>query len=305
MVSSRESQTKSFEAALAADRARVNERIEALVSALVRAPEPLAEAIRYVLLGGGKRLRPVLCMWTHDALGGEERDAALDVGAALECLHTYTLVHDDLPCMDDDDMRRGRASCHKRYDEATAVLVGDALQALSFEIVATLPARHEGLAAGAALYVSRVIAQAAGTRGLITGQALDLSPGSLERTEAAVENIHRHKTAALISASMLCGAILARADAEVQRRVREAGTAAGLAFQIVDDVLDIEADASTLGKTPGKDAAAGKLTYPGVAGVEAARRRARELVDEARCLMAPEQESGLVRLLEYLTERER
>ena len=289
--------------ALGEVRARVEARLAELVDALVDTTPRMDEAIRYVVLGGGKRLRAALCIWTHDMLGGDDVEGAVDAGAAIECLHAYTLVHDDLPCMDDDDLRRGRPSCHRQYDEATAVLVGDALQALCFEILATLGPRR-GVADNRVVMLTRTIAEAAGTKGLITGQALDLYPDAAGATEVDVERIHRHKTAALIAASMSAGAILAGSDQATLDRVRDSGMDAGLAFQVIDDVLDVEMDDKTLGKTPGKDAKAGKLTYPSVIGVGAARQRARDLVDRARESLGASG-SQLGDLLGILVERTR
>jgi geranylgeranyl diphosphate synthase type II len=268
-------------AALEKSRDEVNRRLGAIVEDEAGAPDDMRSALRYTLLDGGKRLRPVLCLWTHDGLGGEQRDACIDVACALECLHTYSLIHDDLPCMDDDDLRRGKASCHKKFGEAVAVLTGDALLTLCFDVIARLGERW-GLEAGAIVETSRVVARAAGTEGLITGQALDLVSDTFEPTLEMVDRIHSHKTAALISASMLAGAVVAGADTAAKGRVERAGEMAGRAFQIIDDILDVQMDAETLGKTPGKDAKAGKLTYPSVVGLEAAKRRATELVEQAR-----------------------
>jgi geranylgeranyl diphosphate synthase type II len=266
--------------ALEASRIEVNRRLEAIVDDQA-GPEHMVSALRYTLLDGGKRLRPALCLWTHDGLGGKQRGACLDVACALECLHTYSLIHDDLPCMDDDDLRRGKPSCHKEFGEGVAVLAGDALLTLCFDVIARLRDRY-GVDADTVVGTTLVVARAAGTEGLITGQALDLISDTLEPTIDMVERIHTHKTAALISAAMLAGAVVAGADAEARLRVERAGLMAGQAFQIIDDILDVQMDAETLGKTPGKDAAAGKLTYPSVAGLEEARRRAAELVEEAR-----------------------
>jgi len=266
--------------ALQSSRTEVNHRLEAIVKEQT-GPDHMLAALRYTLLDGGKRLRPVLCLWTHDGLGGKQRDACLDVACALECLHTYSLIHDDLPCMDDDDLRRGKPSCHKKFGEGVAVLTGDALLTLCFDVIAKLGERW-GVGADTVVGTTLVIARAAGTEGLITGQALDLISDTLEPTLDMVDRIHKHKTAALISASMLAGAVVAGAGADARLRVERAGLMAGQAFQIIDDILDVRMDAETLGKTPGKDAAAGKLTYPSVAGLEEAKRRAAELVERAR-----------------------
>jgi geranylgeranyl diphosphate synthase type II len=285
------------------EREAVETRCGELVAALVGGPVEIREAIRYALLGGGKRLRPILCLWTYDMLGGKQRDACLDVACALECLHTYSLIHDDLPCMDDDDMRRGRPSCHVRFGEANAVLAGDALLTLSFEILATVPKRWH-VAGVTMVEAVRVLAQLSGSAGLIGGQVLDLMGDRLEQSVELVDEIHRMKTAALIAASMECGAVLAGAPATDRDRVRNAGITAGRAFQIVDDVLDIETSAEQLGKTPGKDVAAGKLTYPAVEGVEASKRQAAGLIETAKAEIAAYEGSGsLSYLFDYIVQR--
>jgi geranylgeranyl pyrophosphate synthase len=235
--------------------------------------------VGYSLLDGGKRLRPLLCLWTFDLAGGSNRSAALDAACAIECVHTYSLIHDDLPSMDDDDMRRGKPSSHRRFDEATAVLAGDALLTLAFQVLATIGLRHPGVAADTSLETLRTLSAAAGTGGLITGQALDLKPevdGGLE----AVTRIHENKTARLIGASMEIGAIVGGAGADFRSAVRQAGVQTGLAFQIVDDLLDLEMDEETLGKTPGKDVKTGKLTWPAAAGRDEARSQAARLLEQ-------------------------
>jgi geranylgeranyl diphosphate synthase type II len=281
--------TPDFEHLAAPDRDAVEARLGALVDGLASHHEGMRDAIRYSLLGGGKRMRPLLCLWTHDALRGTSRDAALDAACAIECVHTYSLVHDDLPCMDNDDFRRGRPSSHRRFGEAVAVLTGDALLNLAYEIVATLPVRH-ALAADVSLGAASVLAHAAGTAGLISGQALDLAPPA-PRDADVVNAIHERKTARLIAASMEIGAVLAGADNAIRARVRGAGLDAGRAFQITDDILDIEGAKETLGKTPGKDVHDGKLTLPSVVGVEASRERARARM-EAALTALPEASGG-------------
>lgn len=261
------------------DRAAVETRLSDLVDRLASHHDGMREAIRYSLLEGGKRVRPLLCLWTHDALGGSRRDAALDAACAVECVHSYSLVHDDLPCMDDDDFRRGRPSSHRRFDEATAVLAGDALLNLAYEIVFTLGERH-ALPDSTIITAGRSLALAAGTGGLISGQALDLSATGGGDVRL-VERIHENKTARLIAAAFEIGAAFADAPPQVRERFRRAGTGVGLAFQIVDDLLDLEGSKEMLGKTPGKDVHGDKLTYPSVVGRDGARRRASELVAAA------------------------
>ncbi len=298
----------NFLADAACERDAVEERCSALVDTLASHHPRITEAIRYTLLGGGKRLRPVLCLWTHDFIGGARRNAALDAACAVECVHTYSLIHDDLPCMDDDDLRRGHASAHVQFGEAVAVLTGDALLTLAFEILATMPDRHANLSCEHALSTMKVLAGAAGTGGLITGQALDLeSEGSAQATTELVDRIHTHKTGALIAAAMELGAIVGGAGPDACSRVRGAGILAGRAFQIVDDVLDLETDEETLGKTPGKDVKEGKLTYPSIVGMERARLEARSLADESGAALRRVEKGGdirpLISAMEFIVDR--
>ena len=292
-----------FTASMEEERRRVERRLERLLDELGRGPSVIEEAMRYMVLDAGKRLRPLLCLWTHDALEGVNRDACLDVACAIECLHTYSLIHDDLPCMDDDDMRRGKPSCHKKYGEAVAVLAGDALLTLSFDILVSTGERWK-LAGGVVVDATRVVSRAAGTSGLIGGQVLDITSDTFEPTADLVEKIHAMKTAALISASMETGAVLAGAPAAERERIRLAGVWAGRAFQIVDDVLDLESDGQTLGKTPGKDVRDGKLTYPSLVGIETSRERAKTLIDRATKELDGWPKAGLlVALLNFIVER--
>ena len=283
------------------DRALVEARLAGLVDLLASHHTGMRDSIRYSLLGGGKRVRPLLCLWTHDALHGSDRDVALDAACALECVHTYSLVHDDLPCMDDDDLRRGQPSSHKQFGEAVAVLTGDALLTLGFEILATLPSRHR-LADATALAATATLARAAGTEGLISGQALDLEPPE-PRDATVVNAIHLHKTAMLIAASMELGAIAAGRTGNDRERVRRAGLDAGLAFQITDDVLDLEGAQETLGKTPRKDVDRGKLTLPSVIGIDAARERAHDHVAAALAEFREASETPLEALIRHIVER--
>lgn len=284
-----------------ADRDAVETRLAALVDALASHHAGMHEAICYSLLGGGKRVRPLLCLWTHDAFDGAQRDIALDAACALECVHTYSLVHDDLPCMDDDDLRRGRPSSHRQFGEAVAVLAGDALLTLGLEILATLPERHRSSDAQA-LAATATLARAAGTEGLISGQALDLAPPE-PRDAGVVHEIHRKKTAMLIAASMELGAIAAGRAAADRERVRRAGLDAGLAFQITDDILDLEGAQETLGKTPGKDVDRGKLTLPSVLGIDAARAQAREHVGAALAEFPEAARTPLETLIRHIVAR--
>jgi geranylgeranyl pyrophosphate synthase len=244
----------------------------------------LLEAMRYSTLAGGKRVRPVLVYTTGEALGAplELLDAA---ACAVELIHVYSLVHDDLPAMDDDDLRRGRPTCHRAFDEATAILTGDALQARAFEVLAQAPA---GIPASARIEMLRVLANAIGTRGMAGGQAIDLEAVKQTLNEAQLERMHRQKTGALIQASVMLGAISAgAADAAQHAALESFGAEIGLAFQIQDDILDVEGSTDLLGKRAGADADLVKPTYPSVLGLETARARAHACRDRAIAALAP------------------
>ena len=280
--------------------AAVAERVERGLGALAEArrgagPERLVDAIRYALLGGGKRLRPALVLATCQAHGGDVSDGALAMryALAMECVHTYSLVHDDLPAMDDDDLRRGRPTVHKAFDEATAVLVGDGLQSLAFaHLLAAPDPRGRPLA--------RLLADNAYL--MVEGQQRDMEGEHRRLGEAEVETLMRCKTGALLAASVAGGALCAGAEAEGAYRT---GLRLGLAFQIADDLLDLTADTATLGKRAGKDAAAGKSTLPALLGPEAARRRAEALLGEALADLAPlgEPAEALRALARYVIDR--
>ena len=245
-------------------------------------PSRLESAMRYSLMAGGKRLRPLLCVLAAEACGGS-RDEAMPAACALEMVHTYSLIHDDLPAMDDDDLRRGRPTCHKAYDEATAILAGDGLLTLAFQVLAQ---RVRGEVA--AVRCVRALAEAAGPEGMVGGQMADLeAEGRLDGTPEALEAIHRRKTGALLRASLRMGAHVAGASEDEVAALDRYGEAIGLAFQIVDDLLDVQGDEAKLGKRVGKDSELGKWTYPGFLGVEGSRLRARQLADEAVAALAP------------------
>ena len=240
----------------------------------------LADAMRYSVFAGGKRLRPVLVLLASDLCGGS-REVAIVPACAMEMVHTYSLIHDDLPAMDNDDFRRGRPSCHKAFDGATAILAGDALLTLAFEILAGPPC--ERLAARLAAELAR----AAGHAGMVGGQMADMLFAGGAPTPAAVAFIHERKTAALMGASLRLGAIAAEAPADTVARLGRFGERLGLAFQIADDALDVEGTREALGKTAGKDASSGKVTYPAVYGLAESRRMAAQLIDEAIGELAP------------------
>jgi geranylgeranyl diphosphate synthase type II len=238
-------------------------------------PARLAEAIRYSLLAPGKRLRPALVLWSAEACGCNE-ERAMPAACAMEMVHCYSLVHDDLPAMDNDDLRRGRPTLHRAYDEATAILAGDALLALAFEVLVRYTEPAEVAAECCA-----ALAHAAGATGLVGGQADDLDAQSRDGDVGALERVHERKTGAVIQVSLRLGALIARADDDEKSALDTFGRKLGVAFQIADDVLDVQGQEAALGKRVGKDSAQGKLTYPALLGVDESLRRARLLIDEA------------------------
>ena len=266
-------------------RSAVDTALEASLHRVDQAPARLRDAIAYSLMAPGKRLRPTLVLLATEACGGES-ESALPAACAVEMVHTYSLIHDDLPAMDDDDLRRGQLTCHKKFDEATAILAGDALLTLAFELLAAELQPGELAAQCAA-----ELAHAAGAIGMVGGQADDLvnaelkvseqAPAEIATAGHALESIHRRKTGALFLASLRLGGYVARADREQLAALDAYGQRIGLAFQIVDDLLDISGQESHLGKRVGKDAGQGKLTFPGVFGAAASRDRAEHLVREA------------------------
>jgi geranylgeranyl diphosphate synthase type II len=249
---------------------RVNAALERLLPSETEAPGELHKAERYSMFAGGKRLRPALCIGAYEACGGQG-DAVLPAACALEMVHTFSLIHDDLPCMDDDDFRRGRPTNHKVFGEAMAVLAGDALLVQAFEMVAATGKP------GCVL----TLAQALGSRGMLGGQVVDILSEGKSVDLDTVDYIHRHKTAALIAGSLVLGAQMADAPAPVIEGLREFGYKIGLGFQIVDDCLDLEQTTEVLGKDAGSDVENGKATYPSLLGLEASKRRAHELIETA------------------------
>lgn len=269
-------------------------------------PERLADAMAYSLLAGGKRLRPVLALAAFEACGGRREDeaVALAFASALECVHTYSLIHDDLPAMDDDDLRRGRPTCHKVYGEATAILAGDGLLTEAFALLADGPETTR-------LPLVALLARAAGAAGMVGGQQLDLELTGA-RSESGplpalpvVENVHRLKTGALLAAATEGGAIAARAGAETVGRLRQYGQALGLAFQIADDILDVVGDPDEMGKSGRGDEEKGKPTYPALVGLEKARMLAKAARDAAVEAVADlgERSEHLEALADFAIER--
>ena len=249
-------------------------------------PERVHAAMRYSIFAGGKRIRPLLSLAAAHLVGGANGGArALPFACAVELIHTFSLIHDDLPAMDDDDLRRGRPTCHKAFDEATAILAGDALHALAFEVISSAALSEAD--GSAALPALRVLARACGTAGLIGGQMDDLKFEGIPAQPEDVERIHRTKTGALIVAAIEGAGSLAGASTEQARALHAFAEPIGLAFQIVDDVLDVSGDVRSLGKTPGKDARSGKATWVALFGVEASKRRAEELHAQALAALQP------------------
>ena len=252
--------------------ARVERGLDLHVPRADARPARLHTAMRYSLQAGGKRLRPVLVLAAADLFDAKD-DTALPAAIAVECIHTYSLIHDDLPCMDNDDLRRGRPTAHKAFDEATALLAGDALLTHAFSLIATAYAAQPALAQA----LVRELADAAGSRRLVGGQMEDLlAEKKTDATADELEFIHLNKTAAMIEASLVMGGLVGGAGQEAIAGLRRAGGPLGLGFQIIDDILDATADSATLGKTAGKDARAGKTTYVTMHGLEASRRLADE-----------------------------
>ena len=275
--------------------------LERLLPGAEQAPQRLHQAMRYVSLGGGKRLRPLLALAAAE-LGQADR-AALEAGmAAVELIHVYSLVHDDMPAMDNDSLRRGKPTCHVQYGEAAALLSGDALQTLAFELLS----RPTGLPGARQLRMLSTLAQAAGSLGMAGGQAIDLANVGKAMNQAALEKMHSLKTGALIRAAVALGALSCPdVDDESLARLDDYARKLGLAFQVIDDVLDCEADTATLGKTAGKDADADKPTYVKLMGLPQARAYAEALVAEAVAALAPfgEKAAHLRGLAEFVTAR--
>jgi geranylgeranyl pyrophosphate synthase len=275
----------AFAAQLEAWRKRMEAALEARLPGPDVVPSRLHEAMRYSVLGGGKRIRPALVFATARTLGLDEKEVEA-AACAIELVHVYSLVHDDLPAMDDDDLRRGRPTCHKAFDEATAVLVGDALQTLAFQVLA----RDPGLPASAAIRLRLVdlLAEASGTFGMAGGQAIDLAVQGKRLDVAQVEEMHARKTGALIRVSIMMAAACAPAlDAWLHDALGQFADPIGLAFQIQDDLLDLLGDVSTLGKATGADSERGKPTHPAIIGIPASQERVRLLHAQALAALTP------------------
>ncbi len=276
--------------------------LERLLPPVDAIPSSIHRAMRHSTFAGGKRLRPILAMEAARMIHHGDLPAGVEeLGAAIEMLHTYSLIHDDLPALDNDDLRRGKPTCHVVFGEAIAILAGDALQTLAYQTLAKLRCP-----AAATVEIVRLIAEATGTvEGMIGGQVLDLEGEHSKPTAESVDAIHRAKTGALIRVSLVAGGVYAGGDKDDVRRLTEFGRKAGLAFQIVDDVLDVTQDSEQLGKTAGKDLTSDKATWPSIFGIEASRAHATKLIDEAFSELAPygSASEGLKAVARYLVER--
>jgi geranylgeranyl diphosphate synthase, type II len=282
------------------DRLAVEAQLERVLPAESASPASIHEAMRYSVFAGGKRIRPILCLETA-RIFEDEASAALFPGCAIEFIHTYSLIHDDLPALDNDDLRRGKPTCHKKFGEATAILAGDALLTLAFETIAATPVSSERR-------VSMVteVATAAGTvNGMVGGQVADLEAEGQKVGPKTLEYIHKSKTAALIRASITSGALSAGAPASDVARLRRFGEAIGWAFQVTDDILDVEESSAALGKTAGKDVVQQKATYPAVFGLERSHQIAKDLATKAIAELEPygEKAGRLRTIAEFLVLR--
>ena len=283
--------------------AQTDAALDRLIPLETQHPVSIHKAMRHSVFAGGKRLRPVLCIEAGRMVRGSVPPKIEELGAALEMLHTYSLIHDDLPALDNDDLRRGRPTCHKVFGDAIAILAGDALQTLAYETLARLECPAESR-----VRIIEEIAHATGTLdGMIGGQVVDLEAEHTQPTAEMLEYIHRAKTAALITASLVSGGLYAGAKDREVRRLRGFGKSIGLAFQIVDDVLDVTQTSEQLGKTAGKDTAAQKVTYPALFGVEESVRKADALVSNAFAELEGfgERAERLKELARYLVERKK
>jgi geranylgeranyl diphosphate synthase type II len=278
------------------NRVLVDQLLDRFTPSADNAPRSIHAAMRYSLMAGGKRIRPILCQAAFDYCASNRVDNLENVYramAGLEMVHTYSLIHDDLPCMDDDDLRRGIPTCHKKFGEGIAVLAGDALHVIAFQLLAETGNPQ----------VVLELAQAVGTEGMIGGQVADIEAEGKQVTQADVVYIHTHKTGALIRGAVRIGAILANADQATLKRLTIYGEKVGLAFQIIDDILDIEGDQGKLGKQVGSDSKNQKATYPGAVGMVQARREAAHLIDESLALFGDE-DNALTFLARYIGQRE-
>jgi len=293
---------------LAGERMAVEAALERVLPAADAWPQSLHQAMRYAVFAGGKRVRPVLARLACRVAGGDP-EAITEAACGLELIHTYSLVHDDLPALDDDVLRRGRATVHVAFDEATAILVGDALLTEGLLVLARFPRGPEWAVRRAA--AAELVGEAISSRGMVGGQVEDLEATgristSRDDLQAVLERIHRHKTGCLLKAAVELGAVLAGVDQEAQKRFATFGAGLGLAFQVADDILDATASAAEIGKSPGKDAAAGKLTYVTLYGLDRAREHLRRIESELiECAGRLGDDGSLADLVRYVARRRR
>ena len=292
--------TDAFSTELDRKAQRVNDVLESLLAEQVDAESELKKALEYTLHGKGKRIRAALTLWCCELVGGKVNQDAEIAAAAIEMVHTYSLIHDDLPAMDDDDMRRGKPTCHKAFDEATAILAGDALLTLAFEVLSEKVGQPD-----IAVELISQLARAAGPAGMIAGQMADLKAENGGGTEELLKFIHTNKTAKMFRCAAVCGAICGGADKTQIEILCEYGLKIGLGFQIADDILDVCASSEHLGKTAGKDAKAGKMTYPAIIGMEKARKLEERLAKEAIAVLEPfgPEANALIQLAKALLGR--
>ena len=283
---------------------RINRALESLLKTADK-PDRILEAMTYSLMAGGKRIRPVLCMAATEAVGGSLEDA-VPAACALEMVHTYSLIHDDLPAMDDDDLRRGKPTCHIAFDEATAVLAGDALLTLAFQTLSSIELNNAGLAAKW-MQVIQLISYAAGYCGMIQGQMLDITSEGRQLTLAELKSMHRLKTGALIEASLSTGAVLGGSNSNRISLLERYAQNIGLAFQVADDILNVEGDPEIMGKAVGTDKLRNKNTYPSLLGLKQSKDYAGQLVENAlQALESFDQKAEPLRAIaKYIIERKK
>ena len=280
--------TLDIEKYLAEEKSRIDQSLEALLPAESVEPEVIHRAMRHSVFAGGKRIRPILVIASGESLGGRS-EVLRQLGSAIEMIHTYSLIHDDLPALDNDDLRRGRPTCHKAFGEDMAILAGDALLTRAFQVLSDLP----GVGEANRLKILGEVSYAIGTiNGMIGGQVVDLESEGKPVNARTVEYIHRSKTGALLASCTRCGALAADADGDRLQALSDYGQSIGLAFQIIDDILDVTATSEELGKTAGKDAQVKKATYPSIYGLEVSREKARLLIQRARESLAQLGESA-------------
>ena len=292
--------TPTFKTFVSTYQQRIETELSSLFDDINNFDTTLIEAMKYSLLGGGKRIRPILVYATANACGN--LNSTTDAFAcALECVHVYSLIHDDLPAMDDDELRRGKPTCHIQYDEATAILAGDALQALAFDIIAQAQTTNPQTQ----LLAIRQLARSSGMCGMVLGQAIDLAAVDHTPTLEQLANMHKHKTGALIEASIIVGALSANANDTQIAALQQYAAHIGLAFQVQDDILDVTADTKTLGKTQGSDIERNKPTYVSLLGLEAATQKALDLRDQAIAALSSfdEKADHLRALADYIIQR--